>query len=107
MTSLSPLNTEPRPPPLFFRLKATLPLIVDGGLTKWELARAPHPTDLSRIDIVARCIETGETVHLQDGRSRFVDGKFEGIEFLAFPKSKAYLIARKLIREGKAERVRG
>ena len=94
-------------PLLFFILTAPLPITVDGGVTKWEQSRQPHATDAKRIDIVARCLDTGETVRFQDGRSHYVDGKCEEMEFSAFPKSKAYLIALKLMREGRAKRVRG
>jgi len=48
------------------------------------------------------CLDTKQVIPLVPGRSRIVDGKTEGIEFLAREGTTIHRIARKLIREGKA-----
>jgi len=88
---------------LFFRFKAPLPLVVGGGITKWEIRNEVREKEVST---VAACLDTKQIIPLVPGRSRIVDGRTEGMEFLARHGTTIYRIALKLIREAKAEEVR-
>jgi len=56
--------------------------------------------------IAAVCLETNEVISLATGRTRESDREIEKRSIRVLPDTKAYLIARKLVKDGLAEVVR-
>src|ERR1700738_1773677 len=93
-------------PPFCFRFKAPLPLTLNGGLTGWKIQREYFGKGSKNVAIVAVCLDTKEVITLTTGRTRECDHNIGQQSIHLLPDTKAYLIARKRVKDGLAEIVR-
>ena len=57
---------------LKIRLKTELPVVVDGGITRWKIAPEWYGKNGGKLAIVAECVTTGQRITLLDGRDSAV-----------------------------------
>jgi hypothetical protein len=94
------MNEQRAPEPLRFKLTVPLPLTINGGLTRWKIQKEHFGKNGNRVAIVACCVDADEVIELISGRTRDLDHRIERESIRVVPGTKAYQIARKLLRDG-------
>lgn len=90
-----------RPPTVTIRLRCGLPIVVDGGITRWRISAIPQGKNGSHLVIGCDCIgDPARSINLAIGRRRDVSttGPFDAERGTVLA-----LIFAKLVREGRAE----
>lgn len=86
------------------RLLVPLPVIVDGGVTRWKIYASKYGKNGKRMEVLAQCLSdpTQRYVALADGRTGVVERQL----LLGLTAERGTTAARlflKLVREGRAE----
>lgn len=88
------------------RLLVPLPVLVDGGLTRWRISFSYFGKNGGRAEIVADCVsDRCDPIVFASGRAREMEGRLRCNGIYAERGTLGHRILAKLVREGRAETV--